>query len=255
LAVVAKRTGPATTLLTRLGYQARIHEPPLSSTLLAELRAVSDEWLTMMHGSEQRFSLGWFDDDYVGNSRVMAIHGPDGAMMAFANLVPEYQRSEISIDLMRRRCTVEPGTMEFLLVAFLQWARERGYVTFNLGLSALSGVGEQADDPAMERALYYIYEHVNQFYNFKGLHEFKEKFHPEWSPRYLVYPSVARLPSILTALARATTGNDVVAGYLYEILKGPRGFFLQARTWLLWPQRGVVNLSVHKEPRRLTKKE
>lgn len=76
------------------------------------------------------------------------------------------------------------------------------------------------------------YEHINRFYNFKGLHEFKEKFHPEWSPRYLVYPNVGRLPTILTVLARISSGNDFVAGSLHDILNGA-GVLPKLRTWLL----------------------
>ena len=82
---------------------------------------------------------------------------------------------------------------EFLFVPLFQWAKAQGYHGFNLGLSALSRVGEQAEDPAIEKMMHWIYEHVNQFYNFKGLHTFKEKFHPEWSPRYLIYPGAANL--------------------------------------------------------------
>lgn len=232
-----KNLRATTNRFTRAGYQAIVHEPPLPTALLAELRLVSDEWLTMMHGNEQRFSLGWFDDDYISHSRVMALHRPDGAIVAFANVVPEYQRNEISIDLMRRRCAVESGTMEFLFVAFLQWAHDQGYATFNLGLSALSGVGQQSDDPVIERALHYIYEHINRFYNFKGLHEFKEKFHPEWSPRYLVYPNVGHLPAILTTLARVSSGNDLVAGYFHDILNGAGLLLPKLRTWLLRPRQ------------------
>ncbi|MBX3015346.1 MAG: lysylphosphatidylglycerol synthetase family protein [Caldilineaceae bacterium] len=220
----------------RLGYQAIVHEPPLEPALLAQLRAISDEWLTMMHGHEQRFSLGWFDDDYIRHSQVMAIHGPGGAIVAFANIVPEYQRNEIAIDLMRRRRQMESGLMEFLFVAFLQWAKARGYATFNLGLSALAGVGEQASDPMMERGLNYIYEHINQFYNFKGLHEFKEKFHPEWSPRYLVYRNVGELPLALTALVRVSAGNDFVVDYLHSILTGASRLLPHLRAWLLRPR-------------------
>ena len=44
---------------------------------------------------------------------------------------------------------------------------------FNLGLSGLSGVGEHAGDPVIERALYFIYQHIDHFYKFKGLHAFK----------------------------------------------------------------------------------
>src|SRR6185503_8159338 len=43
--------------MERLGYRAEIHVPPLSDELLANLRDVSNEWLTGMHGSEMRFSV------------------------------------------------------------------------------------------------------------------------------------------------------------------------------------------------------
>ena len=193
--------------LTNAGYTFIVHQPPIPDALLEELRAISDEWLTSMHGSEKRFSLGWFDDDYVRNSPIGAVHAPEGWVTAFANFVPEYQLNEITIDLMRRRHVIENGTMEFLFVSLFQWAKAQGYHGFNLGLSALSGVGEQADDPAIEKVMHWIYEHVNQFYNFKGLHSFKEKFHPEWSPRYLIYPGAVNLAQAWLAVVSANSGE------------------------------------------------
>ena len=194
--------------LTNAGYKFIVHEPPISDELLEELRAISNEWLTSMHGSEKRFSLGWFDEDYIRNSPIAAVHTPEGWVTAFANFVPEYQANEITVDLMRHHHEIENGTMEFLFVSLFQWAKAQGYQGFNLGLSALSGVGEQADDPAIEKVMYWIYEHVDQFYNFKGLHSFKEKFHPEWSPRYLIYPGAANLAQAWLAVVRANSGNQ-----------------------------------------------
>jgi len=98
--------------------------------------------------------------------------------------------------------------MDFLFVSLFQWAKENGYASFNLGLSALSGVGERSDDPAIERTLNYIYRNVSRFYNFRGLHTFKEKFHPTWSPRYLTYPNAVSLPAISVALYRANMGRS-----------------------------------------------
>ena len=204
---------------SKLGYQAVVYEPPLSDEVLNELRAISNEWLTLVNGSEKRFSLGWFDDAYIRHSLVMALHAPDGAIVAFANIITEYQRNEVTVDLMRRQCEIENGTMDFLFIAFFLWAKERGYASFNLGLSALSGVGEKPNDPAVERALRYIYGHVNQFYNFKGLHEFKEKFHPEWSPRYLVYPGPASLLGVALTLQWASSGDDFFDHYLFGFIK------------------------------------
>ncbi len=201
--------------LVRLGYTAEVIQPPLSTELLHELREVSDEWLTRVHGTEKRFSIGWFDDDYIRNGAVILVRSPEGGIAAFANIVPEYQANESSIDLMRYRQTGEHGLMDFLFVSLFDWARQAGLKTFNLGLSALSGVGEGPQDPAIERALHYIYEHVNQFYNFKGLHDYKEKFHPAWSPRYLVYPSVASLPLVTLAMVRADSGENWLTAYLH----------------------------------------
>lgn len=193
--------------LKSAGFTFVLHEPPLPDELLEELRAISDEWLTMMHGTEKRFSLGWFEDDYIRNSPIAAVHAPEGWVSAFANIVPEYQLNEVNIDLMRHRRPMENGTMEFLFVSMFQWARESGYDTFNLGLSALSGVGEKPGDPAIEKVMHFVYEHVDQFYNFKGLHAFKEKFHPQWSPRYLVYPGAANLAQAWLAVTQANAGG------------------------------------------------
>lgn len=208
--------------LTKLGQRAEVIEPPLPAPLLAELRTVSDEWLSQRQGKELRFSLGWFDDDYLRTCPVVVVRTAFGQVSAFVNLVPEYQANALAIDLMRRRRETEAGTMDFLFLTLLEWSRAHGYATCHLGLSALAGVGEQPDDPAVEKALHYVYDHVNQFYNFQGLHTFKEKFHPLWSPRYLVFPGYAALPAVWTTLAQVSSGDDFWRDYLrtlYPLIK------------------------------------
>jgi phosphatidylglycerol lysyltransferase len=200
--------------LTKAGYKFILHEPPHHEDLLNELRTISDEWLAGMRGSEKRFSLGWFEDSYIRSSPIAAVHSSEGSISAFANIVTEYQASEVTIDLMRHRHPLENGTMEYLFVNQFLWARAKGCHSFNLGLSALSGVGEQADDPAIERMMHFIYENVNQFYNFKGLHAFKEKFNPEWSPRYLIYRGTSNLAPAWLAVTQANSGSsNLLSGY------------------------------------------
>ena len=194
--------------LTNAGHKFMVHQPPISDELLEELHSISDEWLTFMHGSEKRFSLGWFDDEYIRNSPIGTVYTPEGWVSAFANLVPEYQLNEVTIDLMRHRHEIENGTMDFLFASLFHWAKEQGFQGFNLGLSSLSGVGEQADDPAIERVMHWVYENVNQFYNFKGLHSYKEKFHPQWSPRYIIYSGTANLAQAWLAVIQANSGNS-----------------------------------------------
>ncbi len=200
--------------LLRLGYQARLYPPRLDDRVLRELRLISDDWLTMRHGVEMHFSIGWFDEDYLCSTPVMAVHAPDGRMTAFANLVGEYCKNELTIDLMRRVSPVEGGTMEFLFVSMLKWARERGYETFSLGISPIFGREREPSDPRLTQAIYTIGEYINRLYNFKGLHSFKERFHPCWEPRFLAYPGTASLPLVLATLLRVHTGENFLWRYL-----------------------------------------
>ncbi len=196
--------------MQRLQHTAAVNTPPIAGALLAELHEISDAWLSARHSSEMGFAVGRFDDDYIRQSLVTTVRDPRGRVTAFVSAAPEYQELELAIDLMRRRMDAEPGTMEMLLVTLIHWARDQGYPRLNLGLSGLAGIGEMPSDPALERALHFIYNHLNQFYNFKGLHAFKEKFHPVWSPRYLIYPGTSALPAVLAALVRAETGGGAL---------------------------------------------
>jgi phosphatidylglycerol lysyltransferase len=202
-----KNFRPSINRLTKLGYQVSFYEPPITHELLHQLKPVSDEWLRMIHGSEKQFSLGWFDEAYLQKCKIAVVHSPDGEIKAFANLLPEYQINEVTIDLMRHRHSIENGTMDFLFTSLLQHFQDQGYDSFNFGLSALVGVGEKPESRRLEKGLRYLYEHLNRFYNFHGLHAYKEKFRPRWEPRYLVYPSLAALPEVVVALIRADSGD------------------------------------------------
>ncbi len=196
--------------MKKLGHEVKFYAPPVSDQLLLELKALSDEWLQMTEGSEKQFSLGWFHEEYLRDCEIVVVQTAEGKISAFANVIPEYQLNEITIDLMRRRTEVEQGTMDFLFTSMFQHFKERGYDTFNLGLVALSGVGEKPKSPHLERALHYLYNHLNQFYNFQGLHAFKEKFKPHWEPRYFIYPSRTALPEVIVALIRADSGDRLL---------------------------------------------
>lgn len=195
---------------TKLNHQVKFYQPPISDELLQKLKLVSDEWLKLMQGSEKRFSVGWFDEDYLRDCEIAVVEMNDGEISAFANIIPEYQLNEITIDLMRRKTEVEHGTMDFLFISMFKYFKDKGYDGFNLGLSALSGVGENQESPKLEKGLHYLYEHLNRFYNFQGLHGFKEKFKPRWEHRYLVYPSLNSLPDVIIALVRADSGDRLL---------------------------------------------
>jgi phosphatidylglycerol lysyltransferase len=205
--------------MERNGYHVEVHLPPLDNALMNSLQAISDAWLTKHHGGEMHFSDGWFSEEYIRNSPVTVVHSPENVPTAFVNLMPEFTKKEASIDLMRHYSGIEHGTMEYLFTKMLLWAKENGYESFSLGVSAIVGVGEKEEDPRVEQALHTIATYTSRFYNFKGLHNFKAKFHPRWEPRYLIYPGAASLPLVISTLLRVHSGNN----FLWKFLgKQPR---------------------------------
>jgi len=205
-----KNFRPTINRLTKLGYEVTFYQPPITDDLLRQLKAVSDEWLKRVQGSEKRFALGWFDEAYLRECEMGVVHTPDGEISAFTNIVQEYQLNEVTNDMMRHRLSIEKGTMDFLLISLLQYCKDKGYSSFNFGLSALAGVGENRESGRLEKVLHYLYQHLNRFYNFQGSHAHKEKFHPRWEPRYLVYPNLAALPDVVVALIRADSGDRLL---------------------------------------------
>ena len=62
----------------KLGYEVRFHAPPIADKLLQELRAISNEWLQHMAGSEKKFSVGWFDYNYLRHCEIVVVHNQQG---------------------------------------------------------------------------------------------------------------------------------------------------------------------------------
>ena len=133
---------------------------------------------------------------------------------AFLTFVPIFTEGQgWALDLMRKRSTLCPGAIEYLLAVALLTFKDEGAAVASLGLSALSDITPKEEDSAPElvnrvRAL--IFEHFSRLYNFKGLHHFKDKFQPRWEARYLVYPSLPQLPRVLLSLIRAHTVTSPV---------------------------------------------
>ena len=130
----------------------------------------------------------------------------EGEAIAFVNQVRSYAENQVSIDMMRHRKEVPNGTMDYLFAKLFEDLHSRGYKTFSLGLAALSGVGDKPGASKEEKAVHLIYEHMNRFFSYKGLRQYKSKFSPVWEERFLVYEK-SPTALIKTALAIARAGE------------------------------------------------
>jgi phosphatidylglycerol lysyltransferase len=101
--------------------------------------------------------------------------------------------------------------MDFLFIELMLWGRAQGYRWFNLGMSPLSGLEAHRLAPAWHKVGRLIYRYGEHFYNFEGLRQYKEKFLPEWRPRYLAAPTGLAQPRVLLDVTSLISGGFVDA--------------------------------------------
>ncbi|MDI7775031.1 phosphatidylglycerol lysyltransferase domain-containing protein [Asticcacaulis sp. EMRT-3] len=185
-----------------LGAEFEVIAPEDVGPQLDRLKAVSDAWLKGKSAKEKSYSLGCFQDDYMRLTPV-AVLRVGGEIVAFANLWPTQDRTLLSIDLMRYAPDAPPSTMEYLFLQLIFYTREHGYRYFSLGLAPLAGLRAKPLSSAWPKLASLIWELGGEFYNFEGLRAYKEKFKPDWEPRYFAVPGqeAALVPALMAVVA------------------------------------------------------
>jgi len=174
------------------------------------LRVVSTAWLAQRNVREKAFSMGAFSEAYLAHFDIACVFREE-AVVAFASLLRTGRNDEASIDLMRYAPDAPGVTMEFLMASIILTLQEQGVRYFNLGMAPLSGLAQRRLAPLWHRVGALVYEHGEQYYNFHGLRQFKDKFTPLWEPRYLASPGGID-PLVVLADAAALIGGGSLAG-------------------------------------------
>jgi phosphatidylglycerol lysyltransferase len=188
------------------GYKFEILSRADTAAVIAELKEISDAWLAAKNTKEKRFSLGFFDEHYL-KWFPAAIVRLDNKIIAFANLWPGADKEELSADLMRYSPDYPPEVMKYLFIKIMMWGKSEGYKQFNFGMAPLSGLENLPASSAWNRFGTYLFRHGEHFYNFQGLRLYKEKFNPQWHPKYIVCPGGLALPRILINIASLVSGG------------------------------------------------
>ena len=171
----------------------------------AQLEEISREWLAERRLGEMGFSLGRFSLDTLDEQHVfLALRGE--RVLAFTSWRPYRGGRAALLDLMRRRSEAPSGTMDLLVSSALEALREAGLEEASLANAPLANVGEPKS--GLEKGVTLLFEHVNAFYGYRNLFQFKKKFAPRWEGRYLVYPR-GELPQVAVALAHVHGAADL----------------------------------------------
>lgn len=182
------------------GYKCSIHTPPIKDGLMQKLRAVSDEWLRSNQRNEIIFSQGMFVWEELKQQTILTVENSEEKVIAFLNIIPDYAPGEATYDLIRKTDDSPNGVMDFLLTELFRYARQQGFSSVNLGFAPMSGLEESTK--LTEKSMEFAYEKIRSFAHYKGLRNFKDKFFPEWSNRYLVYTNDYDLLQIPAALSK-----------------------------------------------------
>lgn len=208
-----KRMRTAWNRAGRDGLSFELCAPPHAPELFAALADISAQWLAGKDVREKRFSVGRFDADYLARFPIALVR-LNGAPVAFANVLGTALNDTASIDLMRHGTDAPSGVMEYLFTALMLRMKEDGAAWFSLGMAPLSGLEARRGVSLWTQFGAHIYRHGGHFYNFEGLRRFKEKFDPEWRPRYLAcataLPPVGPLTDaslLIAGGARGLTGR------------------------------------------------
>jgi hypothetical protein len=185
----------------RAGLELAELPQPISHDVMTQLREVSEAWIHDGAHRERTFTVGQFEPDYLLSTRVFAVrHRETHRIVAFANVLPSYQSSEGTFDLMRYRPEAPNGVMDFLFVGLINLFKSEGKSGMNLGLAPLANI---SGDSVADRSLRLLYERGGKAFRYQGLRTFKDKWSPHWEDRYLGYRHDGDLPKVATAVIRA----------------------------------------------------
>ncbi len=200
--------------IERGGYTCRIRRVrDLSGQEKEQIRAAAAAWRGTEVERGFSMALGRFGERDDGDCVVVTAHkepedgapAPGGDIRAVLHFVP-WGRDGISLELMRRDRTADPGLNELLIVKALQQAPGLGVrrVSLNFAMfrAALARGERLGAGPAL-RAWRGLLLFLSRWFQIESLYKFNAKFQPAWEPRFLVYPTARDLLRISLAALQA----------------------------------------------------
>ncbi|MGW4230328.1 phosphatidylglycerol lysyltransferase domain-containing protein [Streptomyces sp. NPDC004980] len=200
--------------IERNGYETRVRRVrDIGTTELDRIRRAAADWRGT--DTERGFSmaLGRIGDPADRDCVVATAHlaesgteeSPYGDLKAVLHFVP-WGTDGLSLELMRRDRSADPGMNELLIVASLRAAPKlsvaRVSLNFAMFRSALAR-GERLGAGPVLRCWRGLLIFLSRWFQIESLYRFNAKFQPRWEPRFVVFRTGRDLPRIGLAALQA----------------------------------------------------
>ncbi len=200
--------------IERGGYETRVRRArDIGETELDRIRRAAADWRGT--DTERGFSmaLGRIGDPADGDCVIATAHlpgsgtedSPHGDLKAVLHFVP-WGRDGLSLELMRRDRSADPGMNELLIVASLQAAEKLGVARVSLNFAMFRSAlarGERLGAGPVLRRWRGLLIFLSRWFQIESLYKFNAKFEPRWEPRFVVFRTSRDLPRIGIAAMRA----------------------------------------------------
>ncbi|MFE1314479.1 phosphatidylglycerol lysyltransferase domain-containing protein [Streptomyces sp. NPDC058755] len=198
--------------IERAGYETRVRRiRDLGEAELERVRRAAEDWRGTDNERGFSMALGRIGDPTDGDCLIATAHKADdepgeyGDLKAILHFVP-WGSDGVSLDLMRRDRTADPGMNELLIVAALQAAPKFGITRVSLNFAMFRSAlarGEKIGAGPVLRAWRGLLVFLSRWFQIESLYKFNAKFQPRWEPRFVVYRASADLPRIGFAAMQA----------------------------------------------------
>ena len=147
---------------------------------------------------------------------VIATAVEGGELRGVLHFVP-WGTDGLSLDLMRRDRSAQPGVNDFLIVETIKAADGLGIKRISLNFAVFRSAlerGERIGAGPVLRAWRGILLFASRWFQIESLYKFNAKFAPAWVPRFFVFPGASDAPRVALAA-------------------------LEAEAFLVWPKLGL----------------
>jgi lysyl-tRNA synthetase, class II len=193
------------TRVSRNGYAAEVRRVrDIPSAELERIIRATDTWRG--NSTERGFSmaLGRIGGAEDGEC-VLVTARQDGTLRAVLHFVP-WGTDGLSLDLMRRDRSAQPGLNDFLIVEAIKAAPALGVKRVSLNFAMFRAAlerGERIGAGPVLRAWRSLLLFMSRWFQIESLYKFNAKFCPVWQPRFFVFPGGRDAPRIALAALEA----------------------------------------------------